>query len=57
MLDANFDALLMSARPVIFAYDGYRSLIDRLTYRRSNHDNIDVRGYNEEGRPPPCSTW
>ena len=47
--DAHFDALFTSARPVIFAYHGYPSLIHRLTYRRSNHDNIHVRGYNEEG--------
>jgi xylulose-5-phosphate/fructose-6-phosphate phosphoketolase len=47
--DAHFDALFTSTRPVIFAYHGYPSLIHRLTYRRSNHDNIHVRGYNEEG--------
>ena len=47
--DAHFDALFTAARPVIFAYHGYPTLIHRLTYRRSNHDNIHVRGYIEEG--------
>ena len=40
---------LHAARPVIFAYHGYPSLIHRLTYRRANHDNLHVRGYKEEG--------
>jgi xylulose-5-phosphate/fructose-6-phosphate phosphoketolase len=44
-----FDALFTTARPVIFAYHGYPSLIHRLTYRRTNHHNIHVRGYKEEG--------
>ena len=47
--DAEFDALFTTDRPVIFAYHGYPSLIHRLTYRRTNHANIHVRGYNEEG--------
>ncbi len=47
--DAQFDALFTASRPVIFAYHGYPSLIHRLTYRRSNHANFHVRGYNEEG--------
>ena len=47
--DAQFDALFTAARPVIFAYHGYPSLIHRLTYRRTNHHNLHVRGYNEEG--------
>jgi xylulose-5-phosphate/fructose-6-phosphate phosphoketolase len=47
--DAQFDALFTSSRPVIFAYHGYPSLIHRLTYRRTNHHNIHVRGYTEEG--------
>jgi xylulose-5-phosphate/fructose-6-phosphate phosphoketolase len=47
--DPDFDALFTTGRPVIFAYHGYPSLIHRLTYRRSNHSNIHVRGYNEEG--------
>jgi xylulose-5-phosphate/fructose-6-phosphate phosphoketolase len=49
MPDAQFDALFTADRPVIFAYHGYPSLIHRLTYRRTNHANIHVRGYNEEG--------
>ncbi len=47
--EEEFDALFTSARPVIFAYHGYPLLIHRLTYRRTNHDNIHVRGYKEEG--------
>ncbi|HMD45293.1 MAG TPA: phosphoketolase family protein [Acidimicrobiales bacterium] len=47
--DAQFDALFTADRPVIFAYHGYPWLIHRLTYRRSNHVNIHVRGYKEEG--------
>ncbi len=44
-----FDALFTTRRPVIFAYHGYPALIHRLTYRRTNHSNIHVRGYMEEG--------
>jgi len=47
--DSEFDALFTSAQPVIFAYHGYPWLIHRLTYRRTNHHNIHVRGYKEEG--------
>jgi xylulose-5-phosphate/fructose-6-phosphate phosphoketolase len=47
--DAQFNALFTTSRPVIFAYHGYPSLIHKLTYRRTNHRNIHVRGYNEEG--------
>jgi xylulose-5-phosphate/fructose-6-phosphate phosphoketolase len=47
--DSEFDALFTTSRPVIFAYHGYPWLIHRLTYRRSNHPNIHVRGYKEEG--------
>ncbi len=47
--DREFDALFTHDRPVIFAYHGYPSLIHRLTYRRTNHHNIHVRGYKEEG--------
>jgi xylulose-5-phosphate/fructose-6-phosphate phosphoketolase len=47
--DREFDALFTSDKPVIFAYHGYPSLIHRLTYRRTNHRNIHVRGYKEEG--------
>jgi xylulose-5-phosphate/fructose-6-phosphate phosphoketolase len=47
--DTEFDALFTRARPVIFAYHGYPTLIHRLTYRRNGHRNIHVRGYTEEG--------
>jgi xylulose-5-phosphate/fructose-6-phosphate phosphoketolase len=47
--DVEFDALFTPERPVIFAYHGYPWLIHRLTYRRTNHHNIHVRGYKEEG--------
>ncbi|RYI98713.1 MAG: phosphoketolase, partial [Actinomycetales bacterium] len=49
MSDADFDALFTRDKPVIFAYHGYPWLIHRLTYRRTNHENIHVRGYKEEG--------
>ena len=45
----DFDALFTTDKPVIFAYHGYPWLIHRLTYRRTNHHNIHVRGYKEEG--------
>jgi xylulose-5-phosphate/fructose-6-phosphate phosphoketolase len=47
--DTAFDALFTADKPVVFAYHGYPWTIHRLTYRRRNHDNIHVRGYNEEG--------
>jgi xylulose-5-phosphate/fructose-6-phosphate phosphoketolase len=47
--EEEFDALFTTGRPVIFAYHGYPWLIHRLTYRRTNHPNIHVRGYKEEG--------
>jgi xylulose-5-phosphate/fructose-6-phosphate phosphoketolase len=47
--DAEFDALFTTSRPVVFAYHGYPWLIHRLTYRRTNHSNLHVRGYKEEG--------
>ncbi len=47
--DAAFDALFTRDKPVIFAFHAYPWLIHRLTYRRTNHDNIHVRGYKEEG--------
>ncbi len=47
--DREFDTLFTLDRPVVFAYHGYPSLVHRLTYRRSNHPNIHVRGYKEEG--------
>jgi xylulose-5-phosphate/fructose-6-phosphate phosphoketolase len=49
MEDTAFDALFTADRPVIFAYHGYPWLIHRLTYRRTNHANLHVRGYKEEG--------
>jgi xylulose-5-phosphate/fructose-6-phosphate phosphoketolase len=49
MSDSEFDALFTPDRPVVFAYHGYPWLIHRLTYRRTNHPNLHVRGYKEEG--------
>jgi len=49
MSDTEFDSLFTHDRPVVFAYHGYPWLIHRLTYRRTNHENIHVRGYKEEG--------
>ena len=49
LADAEFDALFTTNRPVVFAYHGYPWLIHRLTYRRTNHANLHVRGYKEEG--------
>jgi xylulose-5-phosphate/fructose-6-phosphate phosphoketolase len=45
----DFDALFTASRPIIFVYHGYPWLIHRLTYRRTNHPNLHVRGYKEEG--------
>ncbi|HWT45865.1 MAG TPA: phosphoketolase family protein, partial [Vicinamibacterales bacterium] len=47
--DTDFDQLFTKDKPIIFAYHGYPWLIHRLTYRRTNHDNLHVRGYKEEG--------
>jgi xylulose-5-phosphate/fructose-6-phosphate phosphoketolase len=47
--DREFDELFTTDGPVIFAYHGYPWLIHRLTYRRTNHGNLHVRGYKEEG--------
>lgn len=47
--DSDFDALFTKDKPVIFAFHAYPWLIHRLTYRRTNHHNIHVRGYKEEG--------
>ena len=47
--DMDFDALFTKDKPVIFAFHAYPWLIHRLTYRRTNHHNIHVRGYKEEG--------
>ena len=44
-----FDALFTSDRPIIFAFHGYAALIHKLTYRRTNHGNLHVRGFKEEG--------
>jgi xylulose-5-phosphate/fructose-6-phosphate phosphoketolase len=49
MSDNDFDLLFTKAKPVIFAFHGYPWLIHRLTYKRTNHHNIHVRGYKEEG--------
>ena len=47
--DAEFDCLFTTDRPVIFAFHGYPQLIHRLTYRRANHANFHVHGFQEEG--------
>jgi xylulose-5-phosphate/fructose-6-phosphate phosphoketolase len=47
--DKDFDTLFTRDKPIIFAYHGYPWLIHRLTYRRTNHKNLHVRGYKEEG--------
>jgi xylulose-5-phosphate/fructose-6-phosphate phosphoketolase len=47
--DREFDSIFTADKPIIFGYHGYPTLIHRLTYRRTNHDNIHVRGYKEEG--------
>jgi xylulose-5-phosphate/fructose-6-phosphate phosphoketolase len=47
--DREFDALFTPDRPVIFNFHAYPWLIHRLTYRRTNHGNIHVRGYKEKG--------
>ncbi len=49
MPDREFDSLFTTDRPIVFAYHGYPWLIHRLTYRRTNHANLHVRGYKEEG--------
>jgi xylulose-5-phosphate/fructose-6-phosphate phosphoketolase len=47
--DHDFDTLFTKDKPVVFAFHGYPWLIHRLTYRRTNHKNLHVRGYKEEG--------
>jgi xylulose-5-phosphate/fructose-6-phosphate phosphoketolase len=47
--DRDFDTIFTRDKPIIFAYHGYPWLIHRLTYRRTNHGNLHVRGYKEEG--------
>jgi xylulose-5-phosphate/fructose-6-phosphate phosphoketolase len=49
LTDDAFDALFTRDKPVIFAFHGYPTLVHRLTYRRANHQNIHVRGFNERG--------
>lgn len=47
--DTDFDSIFTENKPIMFAFHGYPWLIHRLTYRRTNHHNIHVRGYKEEG--------
>jgi len=47
--DKDFDNIFTRDKPIVFAYHGYTWLIHRLTYRRTNHKNLHVRGYKEEG--------
>jgi xylulose-5-phosphate/fructose-6-phosphate phosphoketolase len=49
LTDTAFDALFTRDKPIIFAFHGYPTLVHRLTYRRTNHRNIHVRGFNERG--------
>jgi xylulose-5-phosphate/fructose-6-phosphate phosphoketolase len=49
LTDRQFDSLFTVDKPVIFNFHGYPYLIHRLAYRRTNHDNIHVRGYKEKG--------
>jgi len=49
MSDSEFDSLFTKDKPVIFNFHGYPWLIHRMTYRRTNHDNFHVHGYNEKG--------
>jgi xylulose-5-phosphate/fructose-6-phosphate phosphoketolase len=47
--DSEFDVLFTTDKPIVFAFHGYPWLIHRLTYRRTGHPNLHVRGYKEEG--------
>jgi xylulose-5-phosphate/fructose-6-phosphate phosphoketolase len=47
--DRDFDSFFTEDKPIIFAFHGYPTLIHRLTYRRTNHSKLHVRGYKEEG--------
>jgi xylulose-5-phosphate/fructose-6-phosphate phosphoketolase len=47
--DKEFDLLFTTDKPIVFVFHGYPWLIHRLTYRRTNHENLHVRGYKEEG--------
>ena len=49
LADSEFDVLFTKDKPIVFAFHGYPWLIHRLTYRRTNHENLHVRGYKEEG--------
>ncbi|MBX5462356.1 MAG: phosphoketolase family protein [Steroidobacteraceae bacterium] len=49
LLDVDFDALFTKDKPIVFAFHGYPWLIHRLAYKRTNHPNLHVRGYKEEG--------
>lgn len=49
LTDKDFDTLFTTDKPILFAFHGYPYLIHRLTYRRTNHKNLHVRGYKEEG--------
>ena len=49
LVDREYDALFTTDKPIIFAYHGYPYLIHRLTYRRTSHHNLHVRGFKEEG--------
>jgi xylulose-5-phosphate/fructose-6-phosphate phosphoketolase len=49
LADGLFDAIFTTDKPIVFAYHGYPWLIHRLTYRRTNHGSLHVRGYKEEG--------
>jgi len=53
----DFDTLFTTDKPIIFAYHGYPWLIHRLTYRRTNHKNLHVRGYKEEGTTTRSTWW
>ena len=47
--EPDFEALFTTDKPIVFAYHGYPWLLHRLMYRRTNHANLHVRGYKEEG--------
>ena len=49
LTDKDFDSIFTTDKPIVFAYHGYPWLIHRLTYRRTGHGNLHVRGYKEEG--------
>ena len=49
LTDAEFDSIFTTDKPVIFAFHGYPWLVHKLTYKRANHDNFHVHGYQEEG--------